>query len=125
MSENGLTLIEVLITVLILSMLTSLAALSVGFYINEGKTKIVNGDLATLKAAVRLNILDTGVAPPNLDALIPTYLPELPNDPFAATATEYHYTTTDPNFIFIYSVGPNGIDDQHNGDDIVVTVNQP
>jgi prepilin-type N-terminal cleavage/methylation domain len=128
MSESGMTLIEVLVTVLILSMLTSIATLSVSFYMKEGKTRIVQGDLATLKAAVRLYILDKGAIPDdfNLQSLVPDYLPELPQDPFAAAATDYCLdAATDPYTVFIYSVGPNGSDDAHSGDDIVMKVNQP
>jgi prepilin-type N-terminal cleavage/methylation domain-containing protein len=128
MSDSGMTLIEVLVTVLILTMLTSIATLSVGYYINEGKTRIVNGDLATLKAAVRLYILDKNVIPSdfNLQSLVPDYLPELPKDPFAATSTDYCLdATTDLQNIYIYSIGPNGRNEAHGGDDIVVTVNQP
>jgi prepilin-type N-terminal cleavage/methylation domain-containing protein len=126
MSEKGMTLIEVLVTVLILSMLASIATLSVSFYLNEGKTRMAQGDLATLKAAVRLYILDKGSVPADLNTLVVTgYLPELPKDPFVAVSTDYRYDTSDPHNIYIYSVGPNGSDDSHGPDDIVVSVNIP
>lgn len=124
MSEKGMTLIEVVVTVVILTMLTSLATLSVGFYLNEGKARIATGDLTTLKAAVRLYILDKGVPPPNLAALVNAYLPELPEDPFAAAPTNYHFIN-DSGTIFLYSVGPNGNNDIHSGDDIVVQIAIP
>lgn len=124
MSEKGMTLIEVLVTVIILSMLASIATLSVGFYLNEGKTKAAEGDLATLKAAARLYLLDTGGPPATLNDLVPSYLPELPTDPFTAAAT-YYKMTVDADAIYIYSVGPNGSDDAHSGDDIVVSIVLP
>lgn len=124
MSEKGMTLLEVLITVIILTMLTSVATLSVGFYLNEGKTRVAEGDLATLKAAARLYLLDTGNPPPTLDSLAPAYLPELPNDPFVSAAANYK-SATDAGTMYIYSVGPNGADDIHSGDDIVVTMALP
>lgn len=124
MSENGMTLLEVLITVLILTMLASVATLSVGFYMNEGKTRIAEGDLATLKAAARLYILDKESPPTTLDDLVPFYLPELSKDPFVSTVTDYK-VTVDADTMYIYSVGPNGVDDAHSADDIVVTVMLP
>ncbi|HBE77784.1 MAG TPA: hypothetical protein DDW65_08360 [Firmicutes bacterium] len=124
MSEDGMTLIEVLVTVLIITMLASVATLSVHFYLNEGKTRIATGDLSTLKAAVRLYILDRGSVP-TLPQLVPDYLPELPKDPFAAATADYCIDTSDITTIYIYSIGPNGVDNNHGGDDIFVTVNKP
>ena len=124
MSEKGMTLLEVLITVLILTMLASVATLSVGFYLKEGKSRIAEGDLATLKAAARLYILDKGNSPAVLDDLVPSYLPELPNDPFASAMAGYKMTVA-VDMMYIYSVGPNGIDNARSGDDIVVTVMLP
>ena len=124
MSEKGMTLLEVLITVLILTMLASVATLSVGFYLKEGKSRIAEGDLATLKAAARLYILDKGNPPDDLNDLVPSYLPELPNDPFASATANYKLTS-DTDRLYIYSVGFNGTDNAHSGDDIVVTVMLP
>lgn len=124
MSEKGMTLLEVLITVLILTMLTSVATLSVGFYLNEGKTRIAEGDLATLKAAARLYLLDKGNPPAALNDLVPSYLPELPNDPFASVAATYKMLA-DAGTLYIYSVGSNGTDNSHSGDDILVTIVLP
>ncbi len=124
MSEKGMTLLEVLVTVIILTMLTSIATLSVGFYLNEGKTRVAEGDLATLKAAARLYILDTDNPPATLNDLVPDYLPELPDDPFAAAGTSYK-RATDATNMYIYSIGPNGTDNTHSGDDIVVTIVLP
>lgn len=124
MSEKGMTLLEVLITVIILTMLASIATLSVGFYLNEGKTRIAEGDLSTLKAAARLHMLDTGNPPDTLGDLTPSYLPELPNDPFVSAPTSY-LKATDAVAMYIYSVGPNGADNTHAGDDIVVMIDLP
>ena len=68
--------------------------------------------------------------PAILDALAPTWLPALPTDPF--TDLPFHYAKT-PTGYRLYSVGPNGIDDdghtrdQHDAahpkpDDITVTI---
>jgi prepilin-type N-terminal cleavage/methylation domain-containing protein len=123
MSEKGMTLIEVLVTVIILTMLASIATLSVGFYLKEGKTRAAEGDLATLKAAVRLYLLDTGDPPATLNDLVPSYLPELPTDPFTATAD--YKMAVDTGGVYIYSVGPDGADNAHSGDDLVVAIVLP
>lgn len=123
MSEKGMTLIEVLVTVIILTMLASIATLSVGFYLKEGKTRAAEGDLATLKAAARLYLLDTGGPPTTLNDLVPSYLPELPTDLFTAAAD--YKMTVDADAVYIYSVGPDGTDNAHSGDDLVVTIVLP
>lgn len=48
--------------------------------------------------------------PPNLEALVPKYLPAVPLDPMSATNTPLRYKPDGPKPI-IYSVGENAIDD--------------
>ncbi len=93
--EAGLTLIEVVLTTLIVAMLATVATFGVDLYLNEGKTRQAEADLATLRAAVRLLLLDHYANLPlpstfnPATELVPEYLPELPRDPFALQAEGY------------------------------------
>ena len=89
--QRGVSLLEVLITALMIGLLSAIVTLSVDYYLTDGKDRIVDGDLATLTAATRLYILDHGF-PATFDpttALVPAYLPELPSDPYAAANLIY------------------------------------
>lgn len=116
--QRGITLVEVILTAMIVSMLASVAALGVKQYLEDGKMQVVNADLATLKSAVRLFILDKGFPTsfnPATD-LVPAYLPELETDPFSKDGSGYVIgLRTDPisatQKIYIGSRGPDGIID--------------
>jgi hypothetical protein len=62
--------------------------------------------------AVRLYRLDHGKLPPSLEALVPTYLPDVPRDPLAAGDKRLGYVVLDGGRrAIVYSVGENQIDD--------------
>jgi hypothetical protein len=52
----------------------------------------------------------SGELPPNLDALVPEFLPAVPLDPLAGSSVPIGYNT-DPARPRLYSVGTNGVDD--------------
>ena len=66
---------------------------------------------ALLIVALALNAYheEKGTYPEGLDALVPTYLKELPLDPYALKGT-FHYRRQGEKFL-LYSVGPDGNDD--------------
>lgn len=68
----------------------------------------VNNRLLATALALRAYKLDHGSYPPALAALVPAYLPSIPNDPFTAGPLRYRTTAND---YVLYSVGPDGIDD--------------
>lgn len=118
-AEDGITLLEVVITTILIGMLVSIATLSLSYYQTAGNKRLVEGDLATLTTAVRLFILDNGM-PSSINQttdLVPEYLPELPRDPFSKSTPPYYIVTvrTDPSDgnskIYIGSCGPDGVVD--------------
>lgn len=129
MNERGATLVEVILTATIVALLASVATLGVNFYMTEGKSRVVQSDLAALKASVRLLIIDKGFPStfnPQTD-LVGAYLPELPIDPFSRDESVYNMTLRqDPSDgqtkIYIGSRGPNGTTETGGGDDIYVYV---
>jgi hypothetical protein len=68
----------------------------------------VNNRLLAVTLALRAYELDHGSYPPALAALVPAYLPEIPNDPFTSGPLRYRAVA---NTYVLYSVGPDGIDD--------------
>ncbi len=65
-------------------------------------------ELARLALAINAFRRDTGTYPEALEQLAPRYLPELPRDPYSGDAFIY---TKDESGFLLYSVGPNGTDD--------------
>jgi hypothetical protein len=68
---------------------------------------------AAVSLACRLYRLDhNGALPPKLDALVPTYLPNMPIDPLAGGNKPFGYVILDHGQrAVLYSVGPDGVDD--------------
>jgi Tfp pilus assembly protein PilE len=115
MDEKGIGLLEVVVTVVLLSLLAAVATVGVNQYLINGKRRIAQSDLKTLAAATRLYLLENTFPASDADfvpatALVPKYLPELPPDPFGANATDtYSFSVTTYNSnpaIRIYSQGP-------------------
>ena len=122
MNRKGLTLVEVVLTALIVALLATVAVMSVNQFLIEGKTRAANGDLATLVAATRLYILDKGfpTAFSASDLVTEAYIPEIPVDPFSNSGAHYVIEirpVAGENRIFIGSRGPNGVID-YGADDI-------
>ncbi len=64
--------------------------------------------LVLANAATRRYMLEHGSPPNSLDALVPAYLVQLPDDPFGNGPLVYRRTN---DGYLLYSVGANGVDD--------------
>jgi len=62
-----------------------------------------------VECALQAYHVEHGEYPQKLEALVPTYLTRLPDDPFALTGT-FHYLRKGSSYL-LYSVGPDGKDD--------------
>lgn len=71
---------------------------------------IADRRMAAIAIALRLHALDHATPPATLHALVPHYLPSLPDDPFAHPGTPLQLAT-DHNNPRLYSVGLNTTDD--------------
>ena len=71
---------------------------------------------AELGLAVQLFRLDKGQLPEDMDELIETLMSEIPTDPFDGKLLRYR-RWNDSGYA-VYSIGPNGIDDSGQRDDI-------
>ncbi len=76
------------------------------FFVQETRAKVIAQmtDVAFALASYRV---DNGDYPDKLDALVPKFIPSLPNDPFSTGP--FLYRRTDDCYV-IYSVGPDGKD---------------
>lgn len=131
MEERGFTLVEIMVVVIILGLLAGLVSVRVFSYLNEAKVNKAKADLQTISNALELYRLDNGTYPSTeegLRALIEKtesgvnwrdggYLSKksIPKDPWGE---EYVYKFDGENFS-VYSKGPNRIDENGSGDDIV------
>jgi hypothetical protein len=70
--------------------------------------------LSAVLLAIRLYQRDHGALPPDLQALVPKYLPAVPLDPYASPPAPMRYVR-DVKFPFVYSLGMNGRDDVATG----------
>jgi len=68
-------------------------------------------DVLIAAVALELYELERGQAPENLQALVPTYLPELPHDPFDSFGA-LKYAKRPENGWVVYSFGPDRQDNQ-------------
>ena len=66
--------------------------------------------LAATLYAIRLYERDHGKLPPNLDVLVPDYLPAVPLDPFASPPAQVSYVPDGP-LPLVYSISIDGRDD--------------
>jgi len=70
--------------------------------------KAADTRLLAAALALRAYHLDHGAYPASLEALTPTYLPSVPQDPFGSVPLKYKVTGSGYS---LYSIGPDGIDD--------------
>lgn len=83
-------------------------------YYQTNRTKI---RLMLLELALQTYQEGIGHLPDSLDELVPSILKELPVDPYGKGSLKYR--RTDDGYT-LYSVGPNGTDDDAEGDDFVL-----
>jgi len=65
--------------------------------------------LTAIALAIRLYVVDNGVRPESLEALVPEYLPTLPADPFRTDGASMGYRPNADEPV-LYSVGEDGVD---------------
>ncbi|MEO6568034.1 MAG: hypothetical protein ABIO94_04670 [Opitutaceae bacterium] len=74
---------------------------------------------ATLCALARYRLAN-GTWPGKLESLVPAFLPAVPSDIFTGQPVRYDFLPAGGTRL--YSVGPNGRDDDGKNDDIVLTL---
>ena len=123
MKNNGFTLIEVLIVVIIIAALASMVTPFLMGIPDSTKRKIAFGDMRSINTALNVYRLDHGSYPKSLDALRSgdRAEPYLQIDPIDPWGNKYRYKfpgTVNPIGYDLYSMGPDGVDKGGGDDDV-------
>jgi len=109
-NEDGFTLVEVLVTLVIIGLLIGFVTVSVLPALDKGKTTRVEGDIAAIETALEMYNLDNFRYPTEqegLDALVESgFIKRLSDDPWG-NAYEYR-NPGEKAQIDIYSLGADG-----------------
>lgn len=113
-SEQGFTLIELIIVMTIIALLAAIAIPSYTNNIRNAKEAVLKEDLHTMRTAIDSYTVDKQKAPQSLDDLVQAgYLKAMPKDPFTERSDTWvpdessDLSTTDQT--------DSGIDDVHSG----------
>jgi general secretion pathway protein G len=122
--ENGFTLVELMVVMLIIGVLAAIAIPSFISSIKNAKEAVLKEDLHVMRNAIDSYTMDKAKAPQSLDDLVQTgYLKSIPKDPMTHSA-ETWVTTTDDTLQSIDQTDP-GVNDVHSGSDELGTDGQP
>lgn len=90
MKARGYTLIELLVTMVIIALLLTLAAPRYVGYVDRAKEDVLREDLYLLRDAIDKYFMDRGRYPDQLDDLVThKYLRALPLDPYTGSRTTW------------------------------------
>jgi len=113
-AEQGFTLLELMIVMIVISLL---AAMAIPAYVNNikaAKEAVLREDLHVMRQAIDSYTVDKQKAPQALDDLVTSgYLKAIPKDPFTGR-TDTWVTTQSDTLASIDQTDP-GIDDVHSG----------
>lgn len=103
----GFDLIQIGLAALAIAVLAGVVMMGVGGYVQSARRSEAAAVCAQIGSAVSRYRYETEVYPPNLDALVPDWLPRNPNDPWN---NPYQYAS-DANRFAVWSTGANGNND--------------
>jgi general secretion pathway protein G len=112
--ENGFTLVELMIVMLIIAVLLALAVPKYTSSVKQAKEAVLKEDLHVLRGAIDAYTVDKQKAPQSLDDLVSAgYIKSIPEDPFTHRADSWQPVMTD-TLRSVDQTEP-GIDDVHSG----------
>ncbi len=112
--EEGFTLIELMIVMMVIAILTAIAVPSYTSYIQHAKEAALREDLRTMRAAIDSYTVDKQKAPQALDDLVQSgYLKAMPKDPFTQRTDTWVPAQSD--MLSGLDQTESGIDDVHSG----------
>lgn len=122
--ENGFTLVELMIVMLIIGVLTAVAIPSFVSSLRAAREAALREDLHIMRDAIDSYTMDKNKAPQSLDDLVQSgYLKTIPVDPFTHTNDTWQ-TASDDTYADI-DQSATGINDVHSGSDETGSDGQP
>ena len=113
-SEQGFTLLELMIVMMIIGILAAIAVPSYLAVVRKGKEAVLKEDLHTMRSAIDAYTVDKAKAPQSLDDLVQAgYLREIPKDP--VTARSDTWITDQSDTLTSIDETQGGIDNVHSG----------
>ncbi|HTD95865.1 MAG TPA: prepilin-type N-terminal cleavage/methylation domain-containing protein [Edaphobacter sp.] len=113
-SEQGFTLLELMIVMVVIGLLAAIAIPSYTANIRRAKEAVLKEDLHTMRTAIDSYTVDKQKAPQQLDDLVQAgYLKTMPKDPFTDRTDTWMPVQAD-SLSSIDQTEP-GIDDVHSG----------
>ena len=123
-AENGFTLVELMVVMLIIGVLAAIAIPNFVASIKNAKEAVLKEDLHVMRNAIDSYTMDKQKGPQSLEDLVQSgYLREIPKDPMTHS-NETWATTTDDTLESIDQTEP-GINDVHSGSQEAGTDGQP
>ncbi|WP_415200310.1 type II secretion system protein [Silvibacterium sp.] len=122
--EQGFTLVELMVVMLIIGVLAAIAIPSFIASIRAAKEATLKEDLNVMRNAIDAYTMDKAKAPQSLDDLVQEgYLKAIPKDPMTHSSESW-VTSTDDSLQSIDQSDP-GINDVHSGSDETGADGQP
>lgn len=115
-TQNGFTLIELMIVMAIIGILATLAIPSYVTAVKHAREAVLKEDLHIMREAISSYTMDKGKAPQSLDDLVQNgYLRAIPEDPM--THSTDTWVTDQSDAMYSLDESEPGIDDVHSGSD--------
>jgi general secretion pathway protein G len=122
--EQGFTLVELMIVMLIIGILAAIAIPSYVSAIKSAKEAVLREDLHVMRQAIDAYTMDKSKAPESLDDLVSSgYLKEIPKDPM--TQSNSTWVTANDDALSSVDQTASGIADVHSGSGDTGTDGQP
>jgi general secretion pathway protein G len=122
--ENGFTLVELMVVMLIIGVLAAIAIPNFVASIKNAKEAVLKEDLHVMRNAIDSYTMDKQKGPQSLEDLVQAgYMREIPKDPMTHS-NETWVTTTDDTLQSIDQTEP-GVNDVHSGSQETGTDGQP
>jgi general secretion pathway protein G len=122
--EQGFTLVELMIVMLIIGVLAAIAIPSYVSSLKSAKEAVLKEDLHVMRQAIDSYTMDKEKAPESLDDLVSAgYLKVIPNDPMTHSNSTW-VTATDDSLMSVDQTA-SGIGDVHSGSGETGTDGQP